>query len=53
VRSSERVRLLVFSLFLGILIIFAIVYSPANAYSRPADQGNATVVATGTHTRSR
>ena len=52
-RSSEKVRLLVFSLFLGILIIFAIVYSPANAYSRPADQGNATVVATGTRTRSR
>jgi hypothetical protein len=53
VRSSERVRLLVFSLFLVTLIIFAIVYSPANAYSRPADPGNAAVVATGTRARSR
>ena len=51
-RSPERVRLLVFSLFLVTLIIFAIVYSPANAYSRSADQEN-TAVSTGTRTRSR
>ena len=46
-RSSDKTRLLVFSLFFVVLIVFAIVYSPANAFSRPADQGNAAVMPVG------
>ncbi len=46
-KSPEKVRLLVFSLFFVVLIVFAIVYSPANAFSRPADQGNVAVMPAG------
>ncbi len=51
--KSDRVRLLVFSLFLAVLIVFAIAYSPPNAFSRPANQGNAAVTSTGIRARSR
>jgi hypothetical protein len=34
--SSQRNRLLVFSLFLILLVIFAILYRPVDAMSRPA-----------------
>ena len=36
--SSQKIRLLVFSLFFVGLIVFAILYSPVNAVSRPAEQ---------------
>lgn len=50
-RSSEKTRLLVFSLFVAILIVFAIVYNPVNAFSRPTDQGKAVVTSTGARAR--
>jgi hypothetical protein len=34
--SSQRTRLLVFSLFFVILIVFAVLYKPVDAMSRPA-----------------
>ena len=37
-RSSEKSRLLVFSIFLTALVGFAILYRPATASSRPSDQ---------------
>jgi len=40
-RSTERIRLLVFSLFLAVLVVFAMVYQPVNAVSHPAHTGNA------------
>jgi hypothetical protein len=40
VRSSEKIRLLVFSFFFIVLIAFAALYSPVDAVSRPADHGN-------------
>lgn len=40
-RSAEKVRLLVFALFFVVLIVFAILYHPVNAVSRPAEHGNA------------
>jgi hypothetical protein len=46
--SSGRIRLLVFSLFFVALIAFAILYSPTNALSRPAQQGDSAVMPTGT-----
>ena len=46
-RSSERVRLLVFSLSFVALIAFAIFYSPVNASSRPADQASSAVMPVG------
>lgn len=36
-KSSQRVRLLVFSLFFVALLVFAIIYRPADAFSRAAD----------------
>ena len=50
-RSPEMVRLLVFSLFCVVLIVFAIVYNPVNAFSRPTDQGKAVVTSTGARAR--
>jgi hypothetical protein len=47
VRSSEKIRLLVFSVFLVALITFAILYNPVNASSRPADQGNSAAMPVG------
>jgi cytochrome c peroxidase len=38
VKPSEKVRLLVFSFFFVALIVFAVLYSPVNAVSRPADK---------------
>ena len=46
-RSTEKVRLLVFSIFLAVLIVFAMVYQPVNAMSHPAHPGNATVMPVG------
>ena len=51
VQSSEKTRLLVLSLFFAILIVFAIVYNPVNAFSRPTDQGNAGATSTGARAR--
>jgi hypothetical protein len=51
VKSSEKTRLLVFSLFFVILIVFAIVYNPVNAFSRPTDPGNASVTSAGIRAR--
>jgi len=47
VESSQKIRLLVFSLFFVALIVFAILYSPVNAVSRPADKENSDVVPIG------
>lgn len=33
--SSERFRALVFALFLGVLIVFGMIYRPADALSEP------------------
>jgi hypothetical protein len=46
-RSTERIRLLVFSIFLAVLIVFAMVYQPVDAVSHPAHPGNAAVLPTG------
>ena len=46
-KSSEKTRLLVFSLFGVALIIFAIMYRPVDASSHPADTGNSTVMPKG------
>jgi hypothetical protein len=35
---AEKARVCVFAIFLAALLIFAIVYRPVNAISRPADQ---------------
>ena len=43
-RSSEKIRLLVFSFFFIVLITFAALYSPVDAVSRPADHGNSAVI---------
>lgn len=45
VRSSEKIRLLVFSFFFIVLIAFAALYSPVDAVSRPANRGNSAVMA--------
>jgi len=47
VKSAEKVRLLVFSLFFVVLLIFAVLYKPTEAISRPADKGNSQVMPTG------
>jgi cytochrome c peroxidase len=47
VRSSEKIRLLVFSSFFVALIAFAILYSPTDAQSRSADQGNSATMPAG------
>ena len=36
--SSEKNRLCVFLLFIILLIVFAVFYSPTDALSRPADK---------------
>jgi hypothetical protein len=41
-RSSGKIRVLVFTIFFIALIIFAVVYRPTNALSRPANQGTST-----------
>ena len=46
-RSTEKVRLLVFSIFLAVLVVFAMVYQPVDAVSRPANRGNAAALPTG------
>lgn len=46
-RSSEKIRLLVFSAFLVALITFAILYSPVSASSLPAHQGNSAAMPVG------
>ena len=46
--SSQKIRLLVFSLFFIGLIVFAILYSPVNAVSRPADKERGSLMPTGT-----
>jgi predicted membrane protein len=51
VRSSEKTRLLVLSLFFIILIAFAIFYNPVNAFSRATDQRSAGVTSAGTGAR--
>ncbi len=43
-RSTEKVRLLVFSIFLGVLIVFAMVYQPVDASSHPSHAGSSAVV---------
>jgi cytochrome c peroxidase len=48
VESSQKIRLLVFSLFFIGLIVFAILYSPVNAVSRPADKERGSLMPTGT-----
>jgi hypothetical protein len=45
VRSSEKIRLLVFSFFFIVLIAFAALYSPVDAVSRPAEHGNSAAMA--------
>ena len=45
--SSEKVRLLVFSVFLAVLIVFAVVYQPVDAMSRPSHAGNAAALPVG------
>ena len=45
--GSEKIRLLVFSLFFIALIAFAVLYRPTNALSSPADQGNVSVMPVG------
>lgn len=37
---SEHIRLLIFSLFLALLIVFGMVYQPVDAVSHPADRAN-------------
>ncbi|HEV2470521.1 MAG TPA: hypothetical protein VGS78_15125 [Candidatus Sulfotelmatobacter sp.] len=39
--SSQKVRVLVFAVFLAILILFAIFYRPVDAESRPVDNASA------------
>ena len=39
--SSNKMRLLVFMVFLVALIAFAVFYQPTNAMSRPANQSKA------------
>ena len=46
-RSTEKVRLLVFSVFLAVLIVFAMIYQPVNAVSHPAHPGNAATMPAG------
>jgi cytochrome c peroxidase len=45
--SSEKVRLLMFSLFMVALLAFGMIYKPIDAVSRPADQGNSPVMPIG------
>jgi len=45
--SSEKTRIFVFFLFFLALIVFAVLYRPTEAMSRPADQGNAAVLPVG------
>lgn len=40
-KSSEKVRVFVFSLFLFALMVFAVAYRPIDAVSHPADQTSA------------
>jgi len=35
----EQIRLLIFSIFLLVLIVFGLIYQPVDAVSRPADRG--------------
>jgi hypothetical protein len=44
---SEKVRLLIFSLFLVVLIVFAAVYQPVNAMSHPSQPGTSAVMPVG------
>lgn len=44
---SERVRLLVFSLFFVVLIIFGVLYRPPDAQSRPAESTSSAVLPQG------
>lgn len=44
---SEKVRLLVLSVFLVALIVFAVVYQPVDAMSHPSHSGSVTVVPAG------
>jgi hypothetical protein len=44
VRSSEKIRLPLFSFFLIVLVPFAALYSPVDAVSRPAGHGNSAVM---------
>jgi len=39
-KGSETIRVLVFSLFLFVLIVFALTYRPTNAVSHPANRTN-------------
>lgn len=39
--TSEKVRIFLFSLFFVALLVFAFMYQPIDAMSRPADQGAA------------
>jgi hypothetical protein len=42
--SSEKMRVLVFSLFLLALIVFGMVYRPADALSQPAGNSHTAAV---------
>ena len=44
--SSQKIRLLVFSLFFIALLVFAILYSPVNAVSRPANKESGVLIHT-------
>lgn len=46
-RYSQNIRLLVFAVFFVALIVFAILYSPVNAVSRPADKATMDLLPTG------
>src|SRR6476660_3151688 len=46
VESSQKIRLLMFSLFFIALIVFAILYSPVNAVSRPASKVSGVLIHT-------
>ena len=39
-RSSEKVRILVYFVFFVAVIVLAALYRPADAYSRPGHQSN-------------
>ena len=45
--SAEKERVWVFAIFLAALLIFAVVYRPVNAISRPADQSPTPVIPVG------
>jgi hypothetical protein len=41
--SSEKFRVLLFLLFLAILVVFGMLYHPANALSQPASHNRSAV----------